>query len=275
MRVQITLNDFLRANGIRETANEQISSHEQNGRTVLILGEMDRAEMRSLVVWMKELVRSARRQVASRDVADIASLFAEEEFPDLIVVLQSWPNEFSASDVNQLLAFAPLARIVVCYGAWCESDGRNFQIWPPSVRVPVCGARSRIEYEWQMIQVPVIQQALPLSASREEIFAARQSSIIPLFPPQKVLIDSPDQAFRQYVVERLHEAGHTVCTDEPSVLLFDADPFGSSRIAFLESLRLRHPNALVFALTNLVQPALVEQLLDYGVEKVLPKIAIP
>ena len=120
-----------------------------------------------------------------------------------------------------------------------------------------------------------MHQALPWSASREEIFAAGQPTIIPLLPPQKILIDSPDQAFRQYVAERLNEAGHTVCNDEPSVLMFDADPWDLSRIAALKALRLRHPNAIVFAMANLVQPPLVEQLLGYGVEKVLPKIAIP
>ncbi len=231
--------------------------------------------MRSLVVWVKELVGSARRLVASYDLTDIASLFAEEEFPDLIVVLQSWPNGFSANEAIELLAFAPLARVVVCYGAWCESDGRNFNIWPPSIRVPVWAARSRIELEWRLIQAPILQQVLPWSASREEIFAARQPTIIPLLPPQKVIIDTPDQAFRQYVIERLNEAGHSVCNDEPSVLMFDVDPWGSSRIAVLKSLRLQHPHATVFALANLVQPPLVNQLLGYGVEKVLPKIALP
>jgi hypothetical protein len=242
---------------------------------VLVLGQMDRAEMRSLVVWMKEHAVSAKRWVTSREVTGIDSLFAIEEFPDLIVVLQSWPNEFSVSDVNHLLAFAPLARVVVCYGAWCESDGRNFSIWPPSIRVPVWAARSRIEREWQLINEPISQQALPWSASREEILAGEQPTIIPFLPPQSILIDSPDQPFRQYVAERIKEAGHFVCDDEPLAIMFDADPWGSSRIAVLKSLRLRHPNAIVFALANLVQPPLVEQLLGYGVEKVLPKIAIP
>ena len=242
---------------------------------MLVLGESDRAEMRSFVAWVKEQVSSANRWVTSRNATDIVNLFAREEFPDLIVVLQSWPNEFSANDVNRLLAFAPLARVVVCYGAWCESDGRNFNIWPPSIRVPVWAAPSRIEREWRLVQEPVVHQALPWSASREEIFAAGQPTIIPSLPPQKILIDSPDQAFRQYIVERLHEAGHTACTDEPSLLLFDADPWGTSRIAVLKSLRLQYPNAIVFALENLIQPTLVEELLGYGVQKVLPKIALP
>jgi hypothetical protein len=236
---------------------------------------MDRAEMRSLSVWVKKHLASAKRWVTSCDATDIASLFAVDEFPDLIVVLQSWPNEFSVTDVNHLLAFAPLARVVVCYGAWCESDGRNLSIWPPSIRVPVWAAQSRIEREWRLLLAPDKQCVLPWSASREEIFAAEQPTIIPQLPPQKVLIDSPDQAFRQYVVERLNESGHAVCNDDPSVLMFDADPWGSMRIDALKSLRLTHPNAIVFAMANLVQPPLVEQLLDYGVEKVLPKIAIP
>ncbi len=231
--------------------------------------------MRPLVDWMKENVASAKRWVASPDATDIASLFAEDEFPDLILVLQCWPNEFSANDVNRLLAFAPLARVVVCYGAWCESDGRNLNVWPASIRIPVWAAQPRIQREWQLILDPATLHPLPWSASKEEIFSVDQPTIIPLLPPQKILIDSPDQAIRQYIAERLNEAGHVVCNDDPSVLMFDADPWGSSRIAVLKSLLLLHPNAIVFALVNLVQPPLVEQLHSYGVEKVLPKIALP
>ncbi len=231
--------------------------------------------MRSLVNWMKEYVASAKRWVTSRDATGVASLFVDDEFPDLIVVLQSWPSEFSVNEVNRLLAFAPLARVVVCYGAWCESDGRNLSIWPPSIRIPVWAAQPRIEREWQLINEPITQQAFPWSASREEIFAGAQPTIIPLLSPQKVLVDSPDQAIRQYVAERLNEAGHSVCDDDPSVIIFDADPWGSSRIAALKSRRLRHPKAIVFALANLVQPPLVDQLLGFGVEKVLPKVAVP
>jgi hypothetical protein len=242
---------------------------------VLVLGDLDRAEMRPLVVWLKDCVADAQRWVAVSEMARIGGEFAANEFPDLIVVLQSWPNEFSTSDVNQLLAFAPLSRVVVCYGAWCESDGRNYDLWPRSVRIPVWAARPRIEREWRLIQAPGEVPLLPWSASREEIFAADHPSITASLVPQRILIDSPDSAYRRFLVEQFAEAGHIVVSDNPSVLMFDADPWGSSRAAALQALTDRYPQAISFALASLIQPPLVEELQGLGIESVLPKLGNP
>src|SRR5258708_1025798 len=101
-------------------------------KTVLVLGECDRAEMILLKNWLKDRVGQDCRWVSAKDVRSLSREFANDEFPELIVVFQSWSDQYSASEVDELLAFAPLARVVVCYGAWCESDGRNRQIWPMS-----------------------------------------------------------------------------------------------------------------------------------------------
>ena len=49
--------------------------------------------------------------------------------PDVIVVLQAWPDQYSVADANQVISRFPLARLVCCYGPWCDSDGRNRSIW--------------------------------------------------------------------------------------------------------------------------------------------------
>ena len=254
------------------TPIEPVASEGSLLRTILILGEIDRAEMCPLVTWLKEHVNSARHWVHVHDATSVVGEFAPDEFPDLIVVLQSWSNEFSAREVNSLLAFAPLARIVVCYGAWCESDGRNQNIWPLSVRVPVWAAQSRIEREWQLIQSPGERPPLPWSASREEVFAADHPPIMRQHDQQMILVDSPDSAYRQYLGERLVEAGHAVVREAPTVLMIDVDPWGPSRFAALRALRDQYPRATVLALTNLVQPPLVEELGCLGIDTVLPKL---
>ena len=56
------------------------------------------------------------------------------EAPDLIVVIQETPDQFSNHDVQQLLGIWPLARLVVCYGTWCNGDGRTRDAWPQATR---------------------------------------------------------------------------------------------------------------------------------------------
>ena len=205
-------------------------------RTILVVGDSDRAEMRPLVAWFRGSIGPRSHWIVRRHLLDFTQPFAANEFPDLIIVLQSGPYEYSASEVNQLLASAPLARVVVCYGAWCESDGRNHSIWPLSVRVPVWAAQARIEQEWNLIQAPRDLPPLPWSASREEVFAADHPAPTRALLPQRILIDSPDIAFQQGLVEQLFESGHQVVADDPSVLLFDADPWGPTRKADLRAL---------------------------------------
>lgn len=91
------------------------------------------------------------------------------EPPDLVIVCQSWPDEFSAEEVSAVLGRWPLAQWVCCYGAWCDSDGRTRTIWPISVRVPVREATSRLNRVWQVV-TESRSQPLPLTASRDEAF---------------------------------------------------------------------------------------------------------
>lgn len=246
-------------------------------RTILVVGQKDRDEFQPLFRWFMDLVSCGNRCVTASGLSGIRELFEHYEFPDLIVVFQSWSEEYSHSEVHEMLAYAPLARVVVCVGAWCESDGRNHSIWPLSVRTPVWSAMSRIRREWQLIETPGKQVPLPWSASREEIFAADH-------PPLnlgkwgvtlKVLIDSPDPSYRQYLIERLTEGDHRIVLDHPTVVMFDIDPWGAARAAALNDLRLRHPQVEIVALANFIQPATITELSIYGVHKILPKLTTP
>lgn len=93
---------------------------------------------------------------------------AEAEFPDVVLICQHWPDEFTQHDVRRLLTAFPLARLACCYGPWCESDGRTRDIWPLSVRVPVRCAAGRIARELEVLAG--LRASLPLTASRDEIF---------------------------------------------------------------------------------------------------------
>jgi hypothetical protein len=90
---------------------------------------------------------------------------------DLIVVAQSWSDQYTPADVAALLSAAPLARILCVYGRWCDSDGRTRDIWPLAVRVPAEEFETRLRRELEVLERTL--PPLPLTASRTEIFAAR------------------------------------------------------------------------------------------------------
>jgi len=114
--------------------------------------------------WINSLGSSAR----IRQVSDLPD--ATSELPDLVIVCQTWPDEFPASEVSAALGRWPLAQWVCCYGVWCDSDGRTRSNWPVSVRVPAREAARRLDQVWQIV-CKRRSDPLPLTASRDEAFA--------------------------------------------------------------------------------------------------------
>src|SRR5260370_5504014 len=140
-------------------------------RNVLLLGDPALDEFRPAVDIIRRQVPGERVREAS-GVLDVAAFVGAGGWhPDLIVVLQSWPDQFSENDVHKLLALCPLARIVCCFGPWCDSDGRTRSIWPLSVRIPAAAASGRLSRELALLENHDEPAApLPLTASRAEIF---------------------------------------------------------------------------------------------------------
>lgn len=253
---------------------EPIRSGDQGSaaRVVLILGETSSAEFGAIMQWLYGNVVSAACTIFSSDMNAARSQFQQGTFPDLIIVLQLHSNQFSTAEANELLSIAPLARVVVCQGSWCESDGRNQSTWPTSVRVPAWSAVDRIAREWETIQNTGENKPLPLSASRDEVFEADHPLIALWNEPQRVLIDSPDRAYYEFLVERLASEGHSIVQDQPTAILFDADPWGAARTVALKALRHQFGRADIYATMSLPLPELVTELQKEGVRTVLSKI---
>ncbi|MBC7819306.1 MAG: hypothetical protein IAG10_20670 [Planctomycetaceae bacterium] len=130
---------------------------------ILLVGDWQRSEMSPIRDWINSLgSRAIVRQTNQLPDAMI-------EPPDLVLVCQSWPDEFSANEVSTALGRWPLALWICCYGAWCDSDGRTRTIWPISVRVRVSEAASRLNHVWRVV-TEQRGEPLPLTASRDEAF---------------------------------------------------------------------------------------------------------
>lgn len=116
---------------------------------VLLIGDAEREEMQAIVRWMKE--RTAQESWR-HELRISGPLNVNGMWPDLVVVLESHPDEHSIDDFNSLFAAAPLCRIVCCAGAWSEAAGRTRKIWPLALRVPAVCAIERLEQEWQILE---------------------------------------------------------------------------------------------------------------------------
>jgi hypothetical protein len=144
---------------------------------VLVVGDVFSPAMQSVERRIEELARDG---CDVRVVADVAKALrrssADARHPDLVVICQHWPDEYTTSDVRRMLGTFPLARSICCYGPWCASDGRTRDVWPLSIRVPAEWASRRIDLELEVLAGK--RWPLPLTASRDEIF---------LFDPEQAI----------------------------------------------------------------------------------------
>lgn len=241
-------------------------------RVIALIGNSDPAEMRLVCDWLNDpsLAHARTLMVYSSIAGRLAA--TDDPIPDLIVLLQYWSDEYSRAEIHQLLAFAPLARVVVCAGAWCESDGRNRDLWPQAVRVPIWAAIDRLRHEWQLICGQQDRSPLLWSASREEVFAFDASCEFLDGERKSVLVDSPDPAIRRYLSDALSAEKHQLEFESPSVILFDADPWDSSRANALNSVRRRWPTAEVCVVSYEAFPVWAGELHEQGIAQIRHKL---
>jgi hypothetical protein len=240
--------------------------------TVLLIGDPQSGQFEPIV----QLVRQTVGDRAVRTVADMSQLrqvvtAAGGSEPAVIVVLQAWPDQYSVADVNQLISQFPLARLVCCYGPWCDSDGRNRSIWPLAVRVPIASFAARFKRELKLLA------ALPLTASRTEIFEFDFDCQSTRFPTvTTALVLSPDRRWREMVGAGLVMCGANCVYDieaaRADVILFDADPWTARRASEMSTLREAHRAALLIACTGFPRPDLEEELRKSGADHVWSKL---
>jgi hypothetical protein len=242
----------------------------------MLLGESDQNEFAGVVDFIR--LRTGREFLRTATDADgIRQLVEEGWHPDLIVVLQSWPDQFSGAEVHELMGRYPLARIICCFGPWCDSDGRTNSIWPLAVRVPVAAAAGRLAREFAILENGGAA-LLPLTASRAEIF---EFDFGPLFSrgnqsPAAVVI-SPDQPWREMIESALRRVGFGIHDPHgaecPDVVVFDADPWDAGRSTALRAVRAVHRQANIVAAVGFPRQPLAAELLDAGADRVWFKLA--
>jgi hypothetical protein len=250
-------------------------------RNVLLLGDHPLGEFTLAVDFIRKEVPGDQIRTAN-GIADLAALVNAGWHPDLIVVLQSWSDQFSENDVHQILSLCPLARLVCCFGPWCDSDGRTRSIWPLAVRIPAAAVGERLARELALLQTGRPSRApLPLTASRSEIFefdyGAPLDNQIPAPSAKQVQVISPDRPFREMLEAAMRSwssgAQEPAAEGAPEVILFDADPWDARQMTSLRAVRGAFPQAKLVACAGFPRPHLVADLCESGADDVWFKLA--
>jgi len=272
---------------------------------LLLLGKMQSAEMAAVIRETFAIFRHA--EIRRFPTLPLPESIEIDWNPELIIICQNRPDEYSREDVLHVIRRFPLARCVCCFGLWCESDGRNRDIWPVGVRVPARLARSRLLRERDVLEGR--NRPLPLTAGRDEAFGfampdgehseetsvagfprlqplggstgllqipRQQSRVIREDSPAATVI-SPDRELRLCFEDRLRSAGcrMTVSSGDatPDVILFDADPWTADRAAGLRRLREDNDVSTMISLMTFSRPEDVAAVFRCGADAVLPKLA--
>ncbi len=99
---------------------------------ILLVGNTNRNEFRRA----RAILDSVGRVTYTTDAESAAeAINCGRLVPDLIVIAQSYPFQFSHQSVDRLQRLAPLSRTIGLMGSWCEGEVRTGRPWPGAVRV--------------------------------------------------------------------------------------------------------------------------------------------
>jgi hypothetical protein len=176
------LGDSVRGSIAKDHKEQRLAcspSHSVTCLSILLIGDASRPDFRgsrtSLGKW-GSVVNFADAESA------VGALSEGRVSPDVIVVAQAFPGQFSHETIDRLRRLAPLALLLGVMGSWCEGETRSGSPWPATVRTywhhwPARGDR-------QLRRLAMGQScswALPLTASDEERLLADAAS--PSFSP--------------------------------------------------------------------------------------------
>ncbi|MDP1798121.1 MAG: hypothetical protein Q8K78_11590, partial [Planctomycetaceae bacterium] len=249
-----------------------VTMHSLHG---LWIGLADRNEYRPVRDWLTQSATDLILQLKST-VTDVSTTRPP---PDLVIIGESWPDEFTADDVSHLLTIAPLARVVWITGAWSEAVGRTRSHGPPAWRVPLWDAITRIERELAALRAcrnaapGVAMDFPPATASRQETWLWQSSSSSPLEGHGSVYLgEIADPALTAWLRESLSAAGYTMVDHAADIVLLDVEPWSPVMAAKTCEAIARHPDSIPVVLTGWSTPELRMDLAQLRIEHVVDKL---
>ena len=134
--------------------------------SVLLVGDAERSEFREASATLDALGHVTR--VANTALAETA-LRDGRLVPEVIVLAQAYPAQFSHASVDRLRRLAPLARILGMMGSWCEGEMRTGKPWPAALRIYWHQWTARCTQQFDFMRRDECSAwGLPITATEEE-----------------------------------------------------------------------------------------------------------
>ncbi|MFN9372154.1 MAG: hypothetical protein ACK6D3_09765 [Planctomycetaceae bacterium] len=271
-----------------------------NHLPTLLLGSFTDPEFEGVVSLLRGAVLHQRLQEAETLRAARELYPPGRQPPELVVICQTWSDQFTAEEIQGLIAWLPFARLICCHGPWCDSDGRTRDLWPLAVRISAAESVAVVADAMRELRSVGGQQSaspgagygsamggsgrLPLTASRAEIYAARFAHPdVGSLQSQRIVVNSPDRAWREMIETFVRSHRGEVLTAEPNTghffsrqphwLIWDADPAGPARLRELDQWREACPRLQVLACVGFPRHDLTQSLRQQGMDAVWPKLA--
>ncbi len=245
--------------------------------SILFLGDIDRPEF----LGARGILESSGR----------VSCFAEAEsaigtvesggiMPDITVIAQAFPGQFSQQTVDRLRRLAPLCRIVGLLGSWCEGEIRSGHPWPAAMRIywHQWNVRARSELR-RLLQDKCPSWGLPMTATEEERLLqtpphplANRPGLIAIHTPLFVMADWLSAACRTcgYSTVWLRPSSYTYITGAAAVV-FDASNLQGGDLHHLRRLSAALGRTPIITLLDFPRVEDQRQVLAAGASAVVSK----
>ncbi len=243
----------------------------------LLVGDVDRTEFREAVAELRRM----SEVVTARDMDGALAILERSDLePDLIVVAQAVPGQFSAEAIDRLRGHAPLARVIGLLGSWCEGEVRTGKPWPAATRVYWHQWRPRCRRELRRLAAGHSSSwSLPVTASEEEQFLAvveeplvRRAGLIGIHSLEYEVQDWLARACRRQGYGTVWlEPGRSPVVGGVSAVIFDFGGRLASELADLKAVVHRLRPAPAVALANFPRLDERDQILAAGAASVLSK----
>lgn len=183
--------------------------------TVLLMGNTARPELAEARNGLDGLARV----IPAADADAAAALLADEEIAvDVIVVAQAYPGQFSGEALDRLGRQAPLARVVVLLGSWCEGEVRSGRPIPGAIRVYWHQWPARCAQELGRLRRGLCASwCLPPTAVEEERFLALADQPWPR-REGLIAVHSPSFDMRDWLCRACRRAGYSTAEGDNLIL---------------------------------------------------------
>jgi hypothetical protein len=244
-------------------------------RVAGIIGAWQRPEFADVVAAVRALPGVQQPLLMADTLNRAVDSWARE--PQLVIVCQSWSDEYTSAEILSLYRRWPLSRVVCVAGAWCAADGRTRQAWPLALRVMCWGAAERVAREWHGLPAT----RLPWTATREEIVLfdyggdSRNSGA-----GRSAVMVLADRAYAETASAMLRSAGWSTAVyrspsaaashTDATVAVMDLEPWSDERLCDVRRLAQRWP---VVGLAAFPTCEFVDEVTAAGVRAVVPKLA--